>query len=944
MSIAEDGEGRIWVGSYGEGFGYIDAEAKAYHRHPQYQNSSIFALQSSRQGDLWIATMGQGLLRMNLKTSLLRAYTMAAEAPDVPSTNSIANNYISKMSLSPDERRVYVATTMGLCCLDIEKDSWTSIFGKNCLNYGTPCRVAKEFAGRLWIGTNDGLYCYDLLNKKLQLFTTEKGLADNGIASIEQDLQGRMWISTDHGLCCHDPKNGLTHSYFVDNGLQSNEFSDGASWMTDRGVMLFGGVGGITWFHPEDIQLSKWDATVRLTSFSFNGEAVTGSTSRSDGYQVCDTTVMAADYFQLAYHDNTFTIRLSTLTYDNPEHITYLYSINGEPFSRLQPGMNELSFTHLPPGTYRFRVVAERNNQATPEKQFTVVIHAPWWRTGWAYCLYLMAAALGVWLYLSNRRRKEQDRLRLQEHIHAEEMGEAKLRFFMNISHEIRTPMTLIITPLLSLIKSEDDPQRKSVYEAIRRNAERILSLINQMMDLRKIDKGMMQMRMQETELVSFIQDIHTLFETQAKARQIHLVYDHDAPLLPVWIDRKNFDKVIMNLLSNAFKFTRTGGEIRIRVTHTAQQATIAISDNGEQIPADKLDKIFERFYQTSSGVNDRNTGTGIGLDLTRSLVELHHGTITAHNLAEGCEFTVTLPLGNSHLKPEELILEKDTVESNFQQADLTTEDDLVQPTLLQQPANRRVTLVIAEDDDEIRWLLDSQLSRDYDVHLCTNGREALAETFRTRPDLVISDIMMPEMDGNTLCSKIKGNPDTNHIPVILLTAKSRDEDKLEGLETGADAYIVKPFNMDILRRTIINLINSHRLLRLKYERNDQLEEQVDEVRLQSPDEKLMERVMACVNKYLSDSDLSVDQIADEVGISRVHLHRKMKELTGQTPHDFIRNLRLKKAATLLASPGMNVTEVMYACGFANSASFSTVFKKFYGMSPRDYMKEHQGR
>ncbi|MBR4192283.1 MAG: DNA-binding response regulator, partial [Prevotella sp.] len=233
---------------------------------------------------------------------------------------------------------------------------------------------------------------------------------------------------------------------------------------------------------------------------------------------------------------------------------------------------------------------------------------------------------------------------------------------------------------------------------------------------------------------------------------------------------------------------------------------------------------------------------------------------------------------------------------------------------------------------------------KDYDVVLCTNGREALSETLHRKPDLVISDVMMPEMDGNALCSKIKTNPGTNHIPVILLTAKNRDEDKLEGLETGADSYIVKPFNMDILRRTIINLINSHRLLQLKYGRNDVLEEQVEEVRMKSPDEKLLERVMATINSHLNDSDLSVDLVAEEVGISRVHLHRKMKELTGQTPHDFIRNLRLKQAANLLANQGMNVTEVMYACGFSNSASFSTLFKKFYGVSPREYMKEHYNK
>ena len=943
LGIDEDPSGRIWVGSYGEGFGYIDAEARAYHPNLQYPTVSGFSIKTTHNGDVWIATMGKGLLRINTVTGQMRAYTMDQKASEDSTVNSIVNDYISKMSVSPDEKRVYTATTMGVCCYDIEKDSWTTVFGKNCLNYGLPTRIAREYGGRLWVGTNDGLLCYDLQKKSLQLFDTEKGLADNGIASIEQDKQGRLWIGTDHGLCCHDPKTGLTQSYFVDNGLQSNEFSDGASCTVDRGnraVLVFGGVGGITWFHPEKIQPTKWEAKVRLVSFIINNEAIS-SNSTSDNYRICDTTVIAADRFELSNHDNTFAIQFSTLTYDNPEHITYLYSINGEAFTRLQPGSNELTISHLPPGTYRFRVKAERNNQYTPERSFTVIVHAPWYRTPWAYTLYLIALGAGIWYYLVNRRRKEQDRLKLQEHIHAEEMGEAKLRFFMNMSHEIRTPMTLIITPLLSLMKQDHDPQRYSIYETIKRNSERIIHLINQMMDLRKIDKGMMQMRMQETDLITFIKDIHTLFKRQADTKHISLDFEHDAEHLPIWIDRQNFDKVIVNILSNAFKFTPMGGKILIRVTHDQQNAKIAISDNGEKIPEDKLAKIFERFYQNPSEVNDRNTGTGIGLDLTRSLVELHYGAIEAHNLEQGCEFTVSIPLGNEHLKPEEIIQEKDNVASGM--TDIADLEEIVPESVgVRWEGDKKPTIIIAEDDDEIRDYLEAELSNEYDIHSCANGRDALAEVYRSKPDLVISDVMMPEMDGNTLCTQLKVNPQTNHLPVILLTAKNRDEDKIEGLETGADAYIVKPFNMDILRRTIVNLISARRILRLKYGQTEKLEEQVETVKMKSPDEKLLEKVMATINKELKNSDLSVDMIAEKVGISRVHLHRKMKELTGQTPHDFIRSLRLKQAAHLLATQNMNITEVVYACGFSNAASFSTMFKSVYGMSPREYMKEHQ--
>ena len=418
------------------------------------------------------------------------------------------------------------------------------------------------------------------------------------------------------------------------------------------------------------------------------------------------------------------------------------------------------------------------------------------------------------------------------------------------------------------------------------------------MMDLRKIDKGQMVMHMCETDLISFVNDIYTLFTQQAKAKNVKFSYEHDINELPIWVDRGNFDKIVVNILSNAFKYTPTGGEIRIRVTHNNEQAIIAVKDTGEGIPEDKLPHIFERFYQTPSSLNDRKVGTGIGLDLTRSLVELHHGTIEAHNNVgeKGCEFIVTIPLGNAHLKPEEMILERREEEQTTSLIEEEVTTGMPKETETEMPKrNRRQKLVIVEDDAEILDYLGTELGTDYDIVKCSNGKQGLQAVLKEMPDLVISDIMMPEMDGNTLCSKIKTNGTTSHIPVILLTAKSRDEDQLEGLATGADAYI----------------------------------------------DKLLEKVMAVINKNLGNSDLSVEKIADEVGISRVHLHRKMKELTGQTPHDFIRNIRLKKAATLLSSGDMNVSEVMYACGFSNAASFSTVFKKLYGVSPREYMNEH---
>lgn len=943
LTLCEDRLGRIWIGSYEQGCGWVTADADNYHPvdGPVARESSVFGIVSDSRGMLWIGTLGQGLYRLNPQDLTAVHHEMKPTADVNRKINSIPNNFLGTMTLSPDGNRLYISTAVGVCALDIERGSWLSVFGANSPNYGHFTRVATEAPdGKVYVGTNDGLLIYDRRHRTWRQLTTKDGLPDNGVAAIEADRNGNLWLATDHGLGCMNAKTGKIDCYYTDHGLQSNEFADGASWISpSRDKIILGGTGGISWFDIGQIKPHTWKATVKITGLTVGNQELNVKPDSS--------------FFTMNYEDNSFSIHLSTLTYNAPDNIDYLYSINGDDWVKLTKGSNEIAFSHLSPGTYRFRVKAMSNNVATPERLFTVVVRAPWYRSTPAYAVYLLLLAAAVYLYLQYRKRKEADRLRLQEHIHAEELGEAKLKFFMNISHEIRTPMTLIVSPLRQLMKDDDDPHRRGIYQIINRNAERILSLVNQIMDLRKIDKGQMGLQMQETDLVGFTRDIHSLFQLHAKAKSLRFTFDHDTAYLPVWIDRTNFDKVLMNLLSNAFKFSPAGGSVDIALTHDAQHARLAITNDGAPIPDDKLERIFERFYQMPSHANDRNVGTGIGLDLARSLVELHHGTICAMNLPDGsgCRFEVTLPLGNAHLRPEEMMAADTTApepvtatpagETPEAEPDTGQDAAAMAEPREETPSRKRQHIVIAEDDNEISQYLKAELEKDYRVTLCPDGQEALAAVLREMPALVISDIMMPKMDGNILCSKLKSNINTNHIPVILLTAKNRDEDRLEGLETGADAYIVKPFNMDILRRVIFNLLSQRKTLRIKYNGNETQEDKIDEVRIDSPDERLMERIMTVINKNLSNSDLSVDMIAQEVGISRVHLFRKMKELTNQAPHAFIRNTRLKQAAKLLATSNRNITEVMYACGFQNATSFSTIFKKFYGVSPREYMKQN---
>lgn len=963
LTLCKDQQGRTWVGTYTDGLGYMDA-AGSFHPVDLGISKSvgILDIKQDPQGNIWIATMGKGLFCLQ-KDGSRRNYKAKYGADNNLKVNSLPNDYLIKMALSKDGNHVYIATSVGLACLDRKRNSWGSTFkGVNCLNKNSFSHcVFVDSKDHVWYGTEDGAFCFDFRKGiKPKLYTTANGLTDNSVASITEDYQGNIWLGTIKGLNKLALKSGTITKFYAESGLQSNEFSDASVCTTqDRKTILMGGSGGLNWFQADQVRQHPWQAKVVISGFILNNKMVTPG-MKSGSYTITDNWSTFSRDFQLSHEDNTFTLQLSTLTYNDVEQISYVYSINGDAWRTVPAGQNELAFSHMAPGRYKYRIKAICNGYETPVKEFTIIVHPAWYASIWAKLFYLLLLIAAIMLYLRHRKRQMEDQLILQQHIHAEEMGEAKIKFFMNISHEIRTPLTLIITPLLSLIKEDKEPHRQGIYEIIRKNSERILHLINQMMDLRKIDKGQMVMRMCKTDMVSFINEEYDLFKQQAIAKSIDFEYQHDCEELPVWIDRNNFDKVIINTLSNAFKFTPTAGHILLSLTHTDHHAYISIKDSGIGIPKDKLETIFQRFYQTPADPSDRNIGTGIGLDLTRSLVELHYGTISARNnegekgskFEHGSEFIIRIPLGKDHLKPEEIIEEEEMKkDQNNELAEAEQEEQLAENN--DQPAETlnnsdttpasakgaKAEIVIVEDEEDIQEYLKAQLSSDFKIRTYPNGKVALNEILKNKPDLVISDIMMPEMDGTTLCAKLKSNINTNDVPIILLTAKSREEDQLEGLQTGADAYILKPFNMDILHRNIINLLTVRRTLRNKFTGNESQNHQVEQIEMQTPDNSLMQRVMEVINENINDSDLSVDMIAQKVGISRVHLHRKMKELTNQTPHSFIRNIRLQQAAKLLKDGKQSITEVMYACGFSNSASFSTMFKNLYGCSPREYMQ-----
>lgn len=672
---------------------------------------------------------------------------------------------------------------------------------------------------------------------------------------------------------------------------------------------------------------------------------------KSGRYDIVTTSVTNSDKFHLSHKDNSFSIELSAMEFYSPERISYSYTFNSNTWVNLQSGVNRISFSELTPGIYHFQVKARDYNSYSEIKKLTIIISPPWYVSWWAKTIYCLTAVIITIFIIVQIRQRYRARQEMLEHIHAEQLNEAKLQFFINISHEIRTPMSLIISPLQKLMATDYDTERQQSYNIIYRNAERLLRLVNQLMDIRKIDKGQMQLKFQETDIVSFIQDLHYTFAYQANTKHIKLDFHSEVKELKAWIDPKNFDKVILNILSNAFKFTPENGNIQIRLCtgndpNAAEKALsryfeISIEDDGIGINETELERIFDRFYQIRNNQNNSNIGTGIGLHLTRSLVELHHGSITVENNqgTPGCRFIVRLPLGKEHLKPEEI--DNSAVKQDSVHITTALPTTPLIETSPKTHSKSKYRVLIVEDDDEIRRYICQELGRDFHMQECRNGKEAFTYILKKTPDLIISDIMMPEMDGMTLCSKVKQNINTNHIPVILLTAKSREEDNLEGLSIGADAYITKPFSIEILRQSTFNLIKSRERLRNNFQGNQTQKERMQELEIESPDERLLDRIMKVINDNIANPELNVEMVAETVGISRVHLHRKLKELTNQSTRDLIRNLRLKQAATLLAKKRQSINEVAALTGFTNVAYFSTAFKELYGMTPTAYMEQN---
>lgn len=959
ISIFEDSDKNLWVGSYTRGLAKMNRMTGECDYFLPIDNEKIFSITEDRHKNLYIATLGSGFYQYNLQTGNLKHYESSKDETGDLKRNELANDWVNYI-FCDSEGIIWLGHYKGISCFNPSTGNFVNYNQVNtlisdCVGYA----VYEDRAGNIWAGTTDGLYRFDKQTEALRKFTTEDGLPNNVICGLCEDARQNIWISTYRGVSKYDVKESRFINYYSGDGLQGNEFTHGAFYKDKSGRIYFGGVNGITSFLPENIGSASKETEVWITEFYIFNEPV-HKNILSDGKPVINSSVQDAGLFRLSYRDNTFSMVFSTLQYNNPEQIAYQYKIDelSPQWFTTEPGVNRATYNNLPPGKYTFRVRALNHGNFSEVKTVKILITPPWYQTWWAYLIYAALAGLlvlGIVNYILSRMRHRREIMKRE---HAEMLNEAKLQFFINISHEIRTPMTLIINPLEKLLAEQKDGELLRTYQMIYRNAQRILRLINQLMDIRKLDKGQMFMKFRETDIVGFINDVMQTFEYLAHKKRIRFTFEHEMPQLKAWIDLNNFDKVLMNIFSNAFKYTPEEGEIQVTLT-TGRDTTrrdalreyfqIVVTDSGIGIDRNLIERIFERFYQIDNDVTHSNFGTGIGLHLSRSLVQLHYGTIFAENREDtsGSRFVIRLPLGSAHLRASELesVEGEEVVHRALPVTSMPEpeeEETTEEEKLKAGKAKPRLHILVVEDEEEIRSYLKSELSDEYKVETCNNGKEAYDFILRTLPDLVISDIMMPEMDGLTLCRKLKQNTTVNHVPVVLLTAKSKPEDTLEGMEIGADAYIVKPFNTELLKSTIANLIANRRLLRNKFSGAQQQEDKIEKLSMKSSDEILMNKIMKVINEHLDDPALNVEMLAAEVGLSRVHIHRKLKELTNLSTRDFIRNIRLQQAASLLSQDkGLTISEIAYAIGYSNLSHFSSSFREKYGMSPTEYMSKH---
>jgi len=943
-ALFEDADGQIWIGTYMNGFFRYHPQTGTFDSHHQktdsensLSNNHVARFTQSDDGRIWIGTNGGGISVYHPKTRKFKQYLFFSDKTQ----DQISSNWVNDVLIDRN-KGVWAATSNGLNRLNTEKDIFETctLVDDNRKISNMMYTLHEDRQGNIWVGSYYGLHVLDKTTGKPSLITTLDGLPDNMITGIEEDSMNALWISTGKGLCRYHPGTGECLNFYAEDGIQSNEFRRGSHFKGKNDQMYFGGINGITTFYPSQVANEKPLLKLVFTDFLVYNEPVKAGQSDILRNSLDETTSI-----RLKYHQHSFTFKFAALEFGMPHRVIYYAQMENfdKQWREIKSPDRSVTYTNLNPGVYVFKVKATIDEINILQKDMEVVILPPWWRTVPARLVYLTLVILllcSVYIYLSYWIRQ---RRVLMEKEQQKQISESKLRLFTDISHEIRTPLTLIIGPLEKMMDMKVDDTMRASFKIMYQNAIRILRLINQLMDLRAMDNRKLKLKVEPVDISSFISNIMDSFTDLASARQIDFRMKTEDQLPLVFIDKDCLDKIIFNLLSNAFKFTPLGGNIFIEVqTERTEQLVISVQDSGIGIAKEQQEHIFDRFYQVHDGNRNTKIGTGIGLHLSKMMAELHHGSLQVESeQGAGSKFIIKIPLKEPVYKADEFGAgSEESPVTMFQPSISSFANKETEEITKKTKKKGQESVLIVEDDMDILRYMESELSANYHIYTAINGKEGLTKALQYLPDVIVSDVVMPETDGLTLCKLIKTNEKTCHIPVILLTAKTSIEQRIEGLEVGADSYIPKPFNMKHLQTRIEKLILLREMLKQKY--TGELDIAENDINVVTSDEKLLHRFTEKLKQNMMEPDLNVEFFSKELGISRVHLNRRLKAITNESPGNYIRNYRLKHAEWLLTNKNMTIAEIAYAVGFSSQAHFSTIFKKHYGMTPKEYVETHR--
>ncbi|TZF86104.1 response regulator (plasmid) [Pedobacter sp. BS3] len=982
--IKQDAKGNFWIGTNDKGLDYWDRQTNAitYYAYNEAKPNSLSSNNVKAiifDGDnVLVGTHNAGLNCFNPRTGKNTIYRYAANQPD-----GIAGDMVYAL-LKDHQGRIWVGTRTGLDQFNSREHTFKHIYidkaGKrltsdeityltedsqgriwigttNGVNIFYPDNmlfepissealsddvvncIAEDTKNRIWVGTRNGLNLFDEASRSFITPAHRHDFLKGTIYGILSDNDGNLWISTNKGLARFNPDTHQTQTFDHRDGLQNNQFNLYAFCKASDGMMLFGGINGISYFYPQLLKQNIFKLKVTFTGLEvFNKPVIP-----SDQYNVLDRHIDQAQQLRFKPDLQQFTIFFNTFNYISPNKIKYQYKLAG--FDRewqVTENIPKAAYSNLKPGRYVFYVRAVGpSGEMSPERSLNIEILPPWWNSSWFYSLIvlLVLATIYVAYKVISERIKTRHQLKLErlEREKVDYVNQMKMEFFTNVSHEFRTPLTLILAPLEEIMsKPVTDKALRKQHELIMLNAKRLFYLVDELLEFRKTELGTKKLKVSRGDMVSFIHEVYLSFATLSDKNNINYTFRSTEAKLSFWFDKDSLEKICFNLLSNAFKYTQPGGSIAIKLAKKQGFAVITVSDTGIGIDPKYQSQIFERFYQ----VNDHtmNIGSGVGLALTKRLVELHHGTIDVESTpGEGTLFRVAIPLAEDSYTYDEHQDEqsyeltiRNGVETDIPADDLPDWQELVTT----EPHTEK--LLIVDDNKEIIDYLQKYFSKNYIVLTAANGKEALMLVESETVDMIICDIMMPELDGIHFCKKIKQNIQTCHIPVILLTAKSETRQQIEGLEVGADDYVTKPFSINLLDAKVHNIIRSRKRLKEYYSNTKEVVP--ENITFNTLDEEFIREAITIIENHITESDFSVDKFSREIGMSRSNLYLKLKAITGESATDFIKRIRFKKAVELLESRRYTISQVAYMSGFNSPSYFSTCFKQYYDCMPTEYL------